>query len=57
MAIAYFRYRDSPLDRKLTPDVTLMQIADKKEDFEHNWDKLLGKERQLALRTPKELQP
>jgi hypothetical protein len=43
--------------RQLTADVTLMQIADKKEDFEHNWDKLFGKQRQLALSVPKELQP
>jgi len=43
------------LDRQLTADVTLMQIADKKEDFEHNWDKLFGKQRQLALTIPKEL--
>jgi len=45
------------LDRQLTADVTLMQIADKKEDFEHNWDKLFGKQRQLALSVPKELNP
>jgi hypothetical protein len=45
------------LDRQLTADVTLMQIADKKEDFEHNWDKLFGRQRQLALNVPKELQP
>jgi hypothetical protein len=45
------------LDRQLTADITLMQIADKKDDFEHNWDKLFGKQRQLALAVPKELQP
>ena len=45
------------LDRQLTADVTLMQIADQKEDFEHNWDKLFGKQRQLALSVPKELHP
>jgi hypothetical protein len=45
------------LDRQLTADVTLMQIADKKEEFEYNWDKLFGKQRQLALSVPKELQP
>ena len=45
------------LDRQLTADITLMQIADKKEEFEHNWDRLFGKQRQLALSVPKELQP
>jgi hypothetical protein len=45
------------LDRQLTADLTLMQIADKKEDFEQNWDKLFGKQRQLALSKPKELNP
>jgi len=45
------------LDRQLTADVTLMQIADKKEDFEQNWDKLFGRQRQLALTMPKELNP
>jgi hypothetical protein len=34
-----------------------MEIADKKEDFELNWDKLFGKQGQLALSVLKELQP
>jgi hypothetical protein len=45
------------LDRQLTADLTLMQIAEKKEDFEHNWEKLFGKQQLLALPMPKELQP
>ena len=43
------------LDRQLTADLTLMQIADNKQQFEENWDKLFGKQPRLPLTAPKEL--
>ncbi len=45
------------LDRQLTADLTLMQIADNKGQFEENWDKLFGRQPRLPLSMPKELQP
>jgi len=44
------------LDRQLTADLTLMQIADTKQQFEENWDKLFGKQQRLPLMMPKELE-
>jgi hypothetical protein len=45
------------LDRQLTADLTLMQIADSKQHFDDNWDKLFGKQPKLPLTMPKELKP
>lgn len=45
------------LDRQLTADLTLMQIADTKLQFEDNWDKLFGRQTRLPLMMPKELEP
>jgi hypothetical protein len=44
------------LDRQLTADLTLMQISPSKVEFDQHWDKLFGKQRQLPLIIPKELQ-
>jgi hypothetical protein len=43
------------LDRQLTADLTLMQVAEHRKQFEHNWDKLFGKQPKLPLTMPKEL--
>jgi P63C domain len=46
------------LDRQLTADLTLMQIADTKQQFEDNFDRLFGKQARLPLMlAPKELKP
>lgn len=45
------------LDRQLTADITPMQIAATKQQFEDNWDKLFGKQARLPLIMPKELEP
>lgn len=44
------------LDRQLTADLTLMQIADSRQQFDENWDKLFAKQPRLALTMPKELE-
>ncbi|MFZ2022704.1 MAG: P63C domain-containing protein [Terracidiphilus sp.] len=44
------------LDRQLTADLTLMQIADTKAQFEEHWDKLFGKQPRLQFPIPKELE-
>jgi hypothetical protein len=43
------------LDRQLTADLTLMQIAETKQQFEENWDKLFGKQPRLPWKAIKEL--
>ena len=43
------------LDRQLTSDVVLMQVADDKQEFERNWNKAFGKQRQLPLVIMKQL--
>jgi hypothetical protein len=45
------------LDRQLTADLTLMQIADTKQQFEDNWDRLFGKQTRLPLLMTKGLEP
>jgi hypothetical protein len=44
------------LDRQLTADLTLMQIAETKQEFEMNWDKLFARQPRLPLTIPKELE-
>jgi hypothetical protein len=44
------------LDLQLNSDLTLMQISENKEQFHEFWIKLFGKQRQLALTAPKELE-
>jgi hypothetical protein len=44
------------LDKQLTADLTLMQISEKKDQFEEHWDKLFGKQKRLPLLMPKELE-
>jgi hypothetical protein len=43
------------LDRQLTSDIVLMQVADDKQEFERNWNKAFGKQRQLPLQIIKQL--
>ena len=45
------------LDRQLTADITLLQIAETKEQFEDNWDKLFGKQPLLPFVAMPELNP
>ena len=44
------------LDKQLTADLTLMQIAETKQQFDEHWNKLFGKQPRLPLTVPKELQ-
>jgi hypothetical protein len=44
------------LDKQLTSDITIMQLSDDKKEFEHNWDKIYGKQPRLpGLATPRAL--
>jgi hypothetical protein len=43
------------LDRQLTSNIVLMQVADNKVEFDRNWDKGSGKQRYLPLEIMKQL--